>query len=123
MKTSASIVAVLVFCLSGFAKDTVQVEVKAVHTATHEARDNRAILEKGVLGAGAPTRNVEVFNLDAVINNDHVVLVCTDGKGCEAPALGTYPGELKRGGHVVLTFELPVTHKKVSHWYKIAGSW
>jgi hypothetical protein len=113
----------LVLSAFAMAKDTVQVEVKAVHSATREARDTRAIMEKGIMGSGSPGRTVEVFNLDAIIGNEHVVLACDDDKGCEAPALGTYSGDMKRRGHMKLTFDLPVTHKSVSRWYKIAGSW
>jgi hypothetical protein len=118
-------IAVLLFVLSAvaLAKDMVQVEVKATHAVTHEARDARAITERGLMGAHAPGRQVESFNLDSVINGEHVLLVCEDDKGCEAPLLGTYSGELKRRGHVHLTFDLPLTHKKVSRWYKVAGSW
>jgi hypothetical protein len=105
-----------------YAKDVVQVEVKATHAASREARDLRSLTEKGVMGAGSPNRTVEVYNLDAIINGDKVVLACDDDKGCQSPALGTYEGEMKRG-HVKISFELPVTHKKVSHWYKIGGSW
>lgn len=118
------VIAVLVLLCStlALAKDAVQVEVKAVHAATHEARDFRAITEKGIMRAGSPGRSVEVYNLDAIINGDKVALACDDDRGCQAPALGTYEGEIKHG-HVKVSFELPVTHKKVSHWYKIAGSW
>jgi hypothetical protein len=116
---------VLLFALTSLAvaKDVVQVEVKATHSVTHEARDTRAIMDKGILGAGAPNRQVESFNLDTIINGEHVLLVCDDDKGCEAPALGTYSGEVKRRGHVHLTFAVPLTHKDVSRWYKVAGSW
>jgi hypothetical protein len=122
MKTTATLTALMLCSVIAMAKDSIQVDVKAVHAVTHEARDARAITERGIMGAGSPGRSVEVYNLDAVINGDKVVLACQDDRGCQAPALGTYEGELKRG-HVKISFELPVTHKKVSHWYKIAGAW
>lgn len=114
---------VLILASFALAKDTVQVEVKATHAATHEARDTRAVMDRGILGPHVPGRDVEVFNLNAIINGEHVVLACDDDKGCEAPALGTCEGEMRRGGHVRVAFEVPVTHKKVARWYKIAGSW
>jgi hypothetical protein len=40
------------------------------------------------MGAGSPGRQVESFNLDTVINGEHVLLACEDDKECEAPALG-----------------------------------
>ena len=114
---------VLLLSTLSFAKDVVQVEVKAVHAVTHEDRGNGSVIDKGILGAHVPTKDVEVYNLDAIINGEHTVLVCEDEKGCEAPALGTYEGEMKRRGFMKLSFNLPVTHKAVSHWHKIAGSW
>lgn len=110
-------------CLS-WAKDIKQVQVMATHAVTHEARDTRATIDKGIMGASAPNRQIEAFNLDTVIDGEHVLLACEDDKGCECPALGTYSGELKgRGRYIRLTFDMPVSHKQVSRWYKIAGSW
>lgn len=125
MNSLAKTLIVLLFATTTLAwsKDTVDVEVKATLAVTHEDQGNRAVLDKGILGAHAPTRQVESFNLDTVINNEHVLLACDDPKGCESPALGTYKGELKRSKWIKLTFSLPLTHKEVSRWYKIAGSW
>jgi hypothetical protein len=119
--------ALFVFCLLSictFAKDSVAVKVVAVHQATHEARDFRAQLDS-VMTPHDPKRYVEVFNLDTIINGEHVILACADDKGCEAPAIDAeYQGEMKgRNRAVHLTFSLPVTHKEVKRWYKIAGSW
>jgi hypothetical protein len=116
---------IVLFCLLslGWAKDVKQVQVMATHSVTHDARDTRAIIDRGIMGAGSPGRQVESFNLDTVINGEHVLLACEDDKGCEAPALGTYSGDLNRRGHMHLTFDLPLTHKQVTRWYKIAGSW
>jgi hypothetical protein len=114
---------VLLATLAVYAKDNVQVQVSAIHAVTHEARDLRAITDRGLMGARTPGRQVESFNLDTVIDGEHVLLACEDEKGCEAPALGTYSGEVKRRGHVHLTFDLPLTHKKVTRWYKIGGAW
>jgi hypothetical protein len=106
-----------------WAKDTLTVEVKATHATTHEDQSNRAVLDKAITGANSPTRQVESFNLDTIINNERVLLVCDDPKGCESAALGTYKGEIKRSKWIKLTFSLPVTHKQVARWYKMAGSW
>jgi hypothetical protein len=82
-------IAFLLFALSAvaLAKDMVQVEVKATHAVTHEARDASAITERGLMEAHALGRQVESFNLDSVINGEHVLQVCEDDKGCEAPPL------------------------------------
>jgi len=107
-----------------WAKDTpVDVEVKATHAVTHEDQSSGAIVRKGLMGDNAPTRQVESFNLDTVINGEHVLLVCDDPKACESPALGTYKGEMKHDKWIKLTFRLPLSKKEVSRQYKIAGSW
>lgn len=115
---------VLTLTALAWSKDLVQVQVVATHAVTHEARDVRAMMEKGLSGAHGPTRQIESFNLDTIINGEHVLLACTDTKGCEAPAVGTYDGELVRGGKwVKVTFMLPLREKRVTRWYRIAGSW
>jgi hypothetical protein len=106
-----------------WSKDTTRVQIVAVHSVTHKDQGTRATLDKGILGAHSTTKQVESFNLDAVINGEHVLLACDDPKGCEAPALGTYEGELKRGKWIHLGFSLPVSHRQVTRWYRIAGSW
>jgi hypothetical protein len=120
MKTLA-----VVLVLTGFLwpKDVTQVQVVAVHQVTHDDQSARAMVDKGILGAHSTTRQLESFNLDSVINGEHVLLACDDPKGCEAPALGNYEGELKRSKWLRMSFEIPVSHKQVSRWYKIAGSW
>jgi hypothetical protein len=103
-----------------WAKDTVDVEVKATHAVTHNDQSVASALRP----RGLPTQQVESFNLDTVINGEHVFLTCAEvSKTCEAPALATYKGEMRHGKWIKLTFEMPVTHKEVSRSYKIAGSW
>lgn len=114
---------VLLVALSVQAKDVLKVDVIAVHSVTHNDQDVRAMLTKGILGAHAPSSQSESFNLDAVINGEHVILVCEDPKGCEAPALSTYDAEIKRQKFVKMSFPIPPSQKQVSRWYKIAGSW
>jgi hypothetical protein len=117
--------AVLLFCLSAFvfAKDKVTVKVVATHQVSREARDFRAQMDKAMMGSTTPGRTVEVFNLDTIINGEHVVLACEDDKGCEAPSVDSeYQGDMVHD-HVHLAFTLPVTHKQVKRWYKVAGSW
>ena len=120
-----AVIAILVawYLAPVWAKDTLQVQVVASHAVTHDDQSARATLDKGILGAHSTTRQVESFNLDAVINGDHVVLACDDSKGCESVANGTYTGELKRNKWVKLSFTLPVSHKEVTRWYRISGSW
>jgi hypothetical protein len=113
----------LCLSLSAWAKDIKQVKVVATHAVTHEARDTRAIMDRGIMGAHTLGRQVESFNLDTEIDGEKVLLACDDDKGCEAPELDTYEAELRRGGHIRVNFTVPVTHKKVGRWYRIAGSW
>lgn len=113
---------VLVSALT-WSKDMLKVQVVATHSITHDDHGPRAVLDKGILGAHSVTRQVESFNLDAVINGEHVLLVCDDPKGCEAPPAGTYTGERKRSKWIHLTFPVPLAEKPVTRWYKVAGSW
>mgnify|MGYP001791617581 CR=1 FL=1 len=83
MKNILVLLVLSCFCL---AKDTVQVQVVAVHPVTHEDRGVRALVDKGLMGASVPTRQMESFNLDAVVGGQHVVLACDDPKGCESLA-------------------------------------
>jgi hypothetical protein len=114
---------VLLLSSLAWSKDAVKVTVAATDAVTHEDRGGRAVMEKAIMGANAPTKQYESFNMDAIVNGQHVFLACDDPKGCEAPALGTYDGELKRGKWIRMTFTMPVTNKSVSRWYKIGGSW
>lgn len=113
----------LVVCFTAGAKDALSVQVAAVHSVTHDDQGSRATLDKGILGAHSTTRQLESFNLDTIIDGEHVILACDDPKGCEAPALSTYQGERKRDKWIRLTFSVPLSHKEVSRWYRIAGSW
>ena len=100
MKTFLLSAAVLL-AAAVWAKDTLQVQAVSTHSVTHDDQGQRAVLDKGILGAHSVTRQVESFNLDAVINGEHVLLVCDDPKGCEAPAVGTYEGERMRSALVL----------------------
>lgn len=107
---------------TAFGKD-VKVEVSATHAVTREDRSARAIVDRGFLGANVPNRQSESFNVDAIINGEHVALVCEDTKGCESPALGIYDAELKKDKWLKISFTLPVSQKRVARWYRIAGTW
>jgi hypothetical protein len=113
----------LLLTLSAFAKDLKQVEVTATHAVTHEDRGLRSTSDSVMLGAGRVRTMIESYNLDAIVDGEHVILACDDPKGCEAPALGKYEAELKRDKWLRMNFSLPVSHKQVSRWYKISGSW
>ena len=117
------IVTLLLLTGTAWPKDVAQVQVMAVHAVTHEDRGSRAVLDKGIMGANTPNKQQESFNLDTIINGEHVLLACDDSKGCEAPALGTYDGEFKREKWLHLSFPMPLSHRRVTRWYKIAGSW
>jgi hypothetical protein len=122
MKASLA-AALLLFPAIALASNIVDVKVVAVHSVTHDDQSSRATMDKAMLGSHSTTRQVESFNLDTVINGQHVILSCDDYKGCESPSPGTYSAEMKREKFVRLTFTLPVSHKEVSRWYRIAGAW
>lgn len=103
--------------------ENLQVEVIAVHAVTHSDRGAKAIVDKSLMGAHAVDRQKDSFNLDTIIKGEPVVLACEDSKGCESPALGTYAAEFKRGKFVHMTFPVPLSEKKVTRWYRVAGSW
>src|SRR5437016_6183693 len=118
MKFLAVLLALSIFA---FAKDVIQVEVKAVHQVTHDARDLRAVFEAG---GPMPKRQVESFNLDTIINGEHVELACVSDSACEAPSVGSYSGEMKARGRVVeISFPLAGTNRSVKRRYKFVGSW
>ena len=122
MKKLALAIALLTSPLA--AKDVKQVQVVATHAVSREDAGPRSQVDSVVVGAGRPRTMTESFNLDTVIDGQHVVLVCDDPKGCEAPSTGkTYEAELKRNRWFHLSFMLPVSNKQVTRWYKIAGSW
>jgi len=106
-----------------FAKNELKIKVVAAHQVTHDDQSAHARVEKGMMGAGSVTHQVESFNLDAVVNGEHVFLACEDPKGCESIAPGDYDGEKKRGNFVRVSFTLPLTEKKLTRWYSIAGTW
>ena len=110
--------------LSGFAvAETLNIEVVATHSVTRNDQSARAIVDKAMLGVHAIDRQQESYNVDAIINGSHVLLACEDSKGCDAPAIGTYSAEIKRGKFVHMKFPVPLSDKPVTRWYKVAGSW
>jgi len=109
-------------CCSAWAT-SVQVQVVAAHSVTRNEEDNRAVLSKGILGSHAVTSQSESFDLQTIINAEHVLLVCDDPKGCESLAAGNYEGDTRRSKWIKLNFALPLSGKRVSRWYKIAGTW
>lgn len=115
----------LLFCLisSAFAKDVKQVEVVATHVMTREDRGARATYDSVMLGSHHARKTVQAYDLDTIIDGQHVVLTCDDSTACESPAVGKYQAEVKRGNWLKMTFSLPVSGKEVSRMYKIAGSW
>lgn len=115
--------ALLFFPAALLAKNTVQVEIVAVHSATHNDTSGRATFEKAFNGAHSIDRQTEVFNLDGVIEGQHVVLACEDSKGCESPAIGTYKADIRGSKFVHMTFPVPLSEKPVTRWYRIAGTW
>ena len=111
MKRIVLVLVLSCFCL---AKDTVQVQVVAVHPVTHEDQRFASTAMKVMTGAHSPSRQMESFNLDAVVGGQHVVLTCEDPKGCESLAIGTYDGEVKRNKWIKVSSTLPVSEKKVT---------
>ncbi|SRR6266852_6963535 len=119
MKKTLLVLVISAFGLFAQAKDVIRVEVAAVHSVTHNGRG----LQDYLAPRGAPIRQVESYNLDTIINGEHVLLACDDMKGCEAPALGSYDAEIRRKQFVKLTFGLPLSQKKIVRLYKVLGNW
>jgi len=61
-------------------------------------------------------------NLNAVIGNEQVLLMCTDRKNCETLKPGEYPGVV-HGKKVDIRYEEPVTRKARKEHFVISGSW
>ena len=121
---STCLLTILLLVGASTAKDILTVEVKAVHAVTHDDQSATATVRKALEGAHGTTRQLESFNLDTIINGEQVLLACSDPKGCEAPELGTHDGELVRHGKwVKVTFDLPLSRKTVTRWYRVAGHW
>jgi hypothetical protein len=64
---------VLLLASLAWSKDAMKVTVAATHAVTHEDRGARAIVDKAIMGANAPTKQSESFNLDAIVNGQHVL--------------------------------------------------
>ena len=73
MKKIVLVLVLSCFCL---AKDTVQVQVVAVHPVTHEDRGVRALVDKGLMGASGRTRHMDSFNSDAHVCVQPVIKAC-----------------------------------------------
>jgi hypothetical protein len=114
------LVLVLLIAISVQAKDAIRVEVSAVHSVTH---NGRSLQDYMLSGPGHPVRQIESYNLDAIINGERVILNCEDPRGCEAPAVGSYDAEIRHEKYVKLTFEMPLSKKSVTRMYKVAGTW
>ena len=65
MKVRHMMLLVLLLASLAWSKDTIKVTVAATHAVTHEDRGARAIVDKAIMGANAPTKQSESFNLDA----------------------------------------------------------
>jgi hypothetical protein len=81
MEKVVLVLLVLAFGVFAQAKDVLRIQVAAVHSVTHEDRGRRAMVDKLVLGSNGPTSQSESFNLDAIVNGQHVLLACDDPKG------------------------------------------
>ena len=105
------------------AKQNVQVEVVASHPFTHDDQGDLSQILKALSGPAATVSMAEVFNLDVIINGEHVTLLCRDKKGCENLPPAKYDGVVFGPTSMDLKFDLPLSHKPVKRHYQIAGSW
>lgn len=123
MKTPLLVASLFVLVGAMCAAESLQVEVVAVHAITRTDGGAMAIVDKSMMGPYSLDKQKESFSLNTIIKGEHVVLACEDSKGCESPAPGTYPAEFKRGKFVHMAFPVPLSEKKVTRWYRVAGSW
>jgi hypothetical protein len=105
------------------AKQNVQVEVVASHAVTHDDQGDLNQILKALSGPAATVSMADVFNLDAIINGEHVTLLCRDKKGCENLQPAKYDGVVFGPTSMDLKFDLPSSHKAVKRHYQISRSW
>jgi hypothetical protein len=120
----ASILLGLALATTAFAnnkKEPIRIEVVDTTTLT-QYKDSR---NQGGLAnrlAGRQTLT-DTTVMNAIINGEHVKLDCYEHrKGCATVGPGVYDGMIDRDS-IWLTFELPLTHKRVSNHYVVRGSW
>jgi hypothetical protein len=109
------------------AKDTVSVEVKESVSVTMTHHDAISTL----FNKQQDQRQVQSFDLKAIINGQHVVLACDamshagSQSACDSIAPGTYSGELRGrdGKFLTLHYTAPLTGKERKQNYAVQGSW
>ena len=128
--------AIVMFTLCGlalqvFAKDEITIDVRASHAVTmNEHTAVGTLFASSSQPEGSSGRQIQSYNLDAIINGEHVVLACkqlSKGFASVSPCVeippGKYSGTLNRGKFVVLRFSEPLTHKDKTQNYEVQGSW
>jgi hypothetical protein len=61
-------------------------------------------------------------NMNAVIGDEQVLLMCTDRKNCETLKPGEYEAKV-HGKKVDVSYQEPVTRKSKKEHFVISGSW
>ena len=123
MKRISAAFLLLLFASICQAKQNVQVEVVASHTVGHDDQGDLNQILKALSSPETTATVAEVFNLDVIINGEHVTLLCRDKKGCENVQPAKYEGVVLGPTSMDLKFELPLSHKPIKRHYQIAGSW
>lgn len=108
------------------AKDSIQIEVKEAVSVTMTQHSATSEL----FSAQKDERQIQSFDLKAVINGQHVILSCRQlskafavESACESIAPGIYNGELSHGKLITLHYNAPLSNKESKQNYVVQGSW
>jgi hypothetical protein len=122
-KSPVIAVALALFAVAASGHEKTQITVEVVDTQNMtQTVDQRQ--GHGLIGALAGRSTfTDATSMNAIINGEHAKLDCFEHrKGCTTIGPGTYQGEMDKGS-IWITYELPVTHKKVRNHYVVRASW
>jgi hypothetical protein len=102
------------------AKESVKIEVVQDDTRDFQGRNYSPI---GLAVGGHHTESV-MFGLNAIVNGEHVKLVCDEHHhNCTSLTPKIYDGEFDGKKSLWIEFPEPLSGKSKREHYKIAGGW
>jgi hypothetical protein len=124
VKIAIAAAIVLALSTATIANNKRQVSVEVVDTSnvtqSQDVRQNHG-LAGALMGRQTLT---DAASMNAVIDGEHAKLDCFEHrKGCTTMGPGTYDGEMDTHGSIWITYEMPLTHKRVRNHYVVRGSW
>lgn len=125
MKKLLTVVLGLFACVTPLmAGPKTAVKVQVVDNQTEVQSEDRRT-NGGLIGALSGRRTLtDSVSVQAVINEEHAKLDCFEHrKGCSTIGPGVYDAEMDDKGGVWISYEMPLTHKKVTNHYVVRGSW